>query len=108
MMTQPHEQPPVALYLKIWVLLFVFSALSYAVDYSGIEGFWRWTLVLLFMTLKAGLILAVFMHVMWERLALVYTILLPPLAVVVLVILLAFEGSYVHHLRLEYFRPGGG
>ena len=39
----------------------------------------RWSLILLFMMLKAGLIVAVFMHMAWERLALAYAILLPPL-----------------------------
>lgn len=107
-MAHDTPQPPVALYLKVWLLLFVFSAFSYAVDYSGIEGFWRWTLVMTFMLLKAGLIIAVFMHVKWERLALVYTILIPPLAVLILVVLLALEGSYVHGLRLEYLSTGAG
>ena len=32
------------------------------------------------MLLKAGLIVAVFMHMAWERLALICAILLPPLA----------------------------
>ena len=40
----------------------------------------RWGLIIIFMLLKAGLIVAVFMHMAWERLALVYAILLPPLA----------------------------
>ena len=31
-----------------------------------------WGLILVFMMLKAGLIVAVFMHMLWERLALVY------------------------------------
>ena len=38
----------------------------------------RWSLILLFMILKAGLIVAVFMHMAWERLALIYAILVPP------------------------------
>ena len=37
------------------------------------------------MMLKAGLIVAVFMHMVWERLALVYAIILPPVAVLVFV-----------------------
>ena len=44
----------------------------------------RWSLILVFMMLKAGLIVAVFMHMAWERLALVYAILVPPLLVLVL------------------------
>jgi hypothetical protein len=38
-----------------------------------------------FMLMKAGLIVAVFMHMLWERLAMVYAILLPPLLLLVLV-----------------------
>ena len=30
----------------------------------------RWALIILFMLLKAGLIVAIFMHMAWERLAL--------------------------------------
>ena len=37
------------------------------------------------MLLKAGLIVAVFMHMAWERLALIYAILVPPAAVLVFV-----------------------
>ena len=75
------QQHPIGLYLKIWGLLFVLSAMSYAVDYFHLQGMLRWTLILVFMMLKAGLIVAVFMHMAWERLALIYAILLPPLGV---------------------------
>ena len=55
------------------------------------------------MLIKAGLIVAVFMHMKWERLALIYTILLPPLAVLVLVAIMALEGSYTYLTRLLFF-----
>lgn len=85
-MDQEHsQQHPISLYLKIWGLLFVLSALSYMVDYLQIQGLWRWGLILVFMLLKAGLIMAVFMHLAWERVALVTAIVLPPLLLVVLV-----------------------
>ena len=73
------QQHPIGLYLKIWLLLFALSTLSYLVDYMQFEGPLRWGLILAFMLLKAGLILAVFMHMLWERLALVVAILLPPI-----------------------------
>ena len=41
------------------------------------------------MMLKAGLIVAVFMHMAWERLALVYAILVPPVLVLVFVAIMA-------------------
>ena len=75
------QQHPLGIYIKIWAWLFVLSTCSYLVDYFHVEGYLRWSLILLFMFLKAGLIIAVFMHMAWERLALVYAISLPVLAV---------------------------
>ena len=64
------QQHPIKIYLVIWVLLFVLSAFSYMVDYFQLQGALRWGLIILFMLLKAGFIVAIFMHVAWERLAL--------------------------------------
>ena len=64
------QQHPIRLYLVVWGLLFVLSTCSYLVDYFDLEGMLRYGLILLFMMLKAGLIVAVFMHMAWERLAL--------------------------------------
>ena len=59
-----------------------------------VQGYLRWVLILAFMLLKAGLIVAVFMHMAWERLALVYAILVPPLCLLVLVRLMAAEAGH--------------
>ncbi|KJS09138.1 MAG: cytochrome C oxidase subunit IV [Gammaproteobacteria bacterium BRH_c0] len=106
-MAQSGQQHPIGIYLKIWALLFILSALSYTVDILQLEGYLRWSLILLFMLLKAGLIVAVFMHMMWERLALVYTILLPPLSLLVLIGLMAVEADYTFLTRLFFFHDGG-
>ena len=98
------QQHPIGLYLKIWGLLFVLSAMSYAVDYFHLQGMLRWGLILLFMALKAGLIVAIFMHMAWERLALIYAILLPPLALLVLVGLMWAEADHTFLTRLAFFR----
>ena len=100
------QQHPIGIYLKIWGLLFVLSTFSYLVDYFGIEGYLRWSLILLFMVLKAGLIVSIFMHMFWERLALLYAILLPPLLVLVFVILMTFEGDYTFSTRGLFFGAG--
>ena len=71
------RQHPIRLYLVVWGWLFILSACSYLVDYFGLVGYLRWSLILTFMMLKAGLIVAVFMHMAWERLALAYAILVP-------------------------------
>lgn len=100
------QQHPISLYLKIWGLLFVLSTLSYMVDYMQLQGYLRWTLIIVFMLLKAGLIVAIFMHMMWERLAMVYAILLPPLALLVLIGLMAAEADYTFLSRLVFFGRG--
>ena len=61
------QQHPLGIYFKIWILLFILSGFSYAVDYYQFEGYLRWFLIIVFMMLKAGLIVAVFMHMIWER-----------------------------------------
>src|ERR1700750_686962 len=97
------QQHPIKLYLVVWGWLFVLSTCSYLVDYFGLHGYLRWSLILLFMVLKAGLIVAVFMHMAWERLALVYAILLPPVLVLVFVAIMVFESDYTHLLRVFFF-----
>ena len=97
------QQHPISLYLKIWGLLFVLSTMSYLVDYFHFQGYLRWTLIVTFMLLKAGLIVAVFMHMAWERLSLVYAILVPPLCLLVLVGLMAAEADHTYLTRLLFF-----
>jgi cytochrome c oxidase subunit 4 len=99
------QQHPIKLYLVVWGWLFVLSTCSYLVDYFGLHGYLRWSLILLFMVLKAGLIVAVFMHMAWERLALAYAILLPPVLVLVFVAIMVFESDYTHILRVIFFAP---
>ena len=99
------QQHPLGIYFKIWGLLFVLSTLSYLVDYFHIQGYLRWTLIVVFMLLKAGLIVAVFMHMMWERLAMVYAILLPPLLLLVLLGIGAGEAGYTFFTRSTFFGP---
>ena len=95
-----HQQHPIKLYLVVWGWLFVLSTGSYLVDYFHLQGYLRWSLILLFMILKAGLIVAVFMHMAWERLALMYAILVPPILVLVFVGIMAFESKYTLFTRL--------
>jgi cytochrome c oxidase subunit IV len=98
------QQHPIRLYLVVWGLLFVLSTFSYLVDYFDLEGMLRYGLILLFMMLKAGLIVAVFMHMAWERLALVYAILVPVGAVLVFIGIMAFEADYTFLTRLTFFQ----
>jgi cytochrome c oxidase subunit IV len=97
------QQHPIAIYLWIWLLLFVLSTCSYLVDYFEFHGLLRWSLILIFMFLKAGFIVAIFMHMAWERLALITAILVPPLCLLVLIGLMVVEGEYTIFTRLFFF-----
>lgn len=102
MSAEAGQQHPLGIYYKIWTLLFVLSAFSYMVDYLNFQGYLRWTLILIFMMLKAGFIVAIFMHAMWERMALVFTILGPPTVLLLLIGFMAIEGDYTFGTRVEY------
>jgi cytochrome c oxidase subunit 4 len=97
------QQHPVGLYMKVWALLFIVSTCSYLVDYFHLHGALRWTLIIVFMLLKAAFIVAIFMHMAWERLALKFAILVPPLTLLILISLMAIEGDYTFLTRLAAF-----
>ena len=100
------QQHPISVYFWIWGLLFVLSTMSYMVDYLHFQGYLRWTLILVFMLLKAGLIVAVFMHMMWERMAIMCAILIPPGVILVLISLMSLEAHYTFITRLLFFTSG--
>jgi cytochrome c oxidase subunit IV len=101
------QQHPIRVYLVVWGYLFVLSTMSYLVDYFHLQGTLRWTLIILFMLLKAGLIVSIFMHMAWERLALVYAILVPPLALGTLILLMSIESGYTFWTRVIFLGGGG-
>ncbi len=76
------------------------------VDYLNFQGAVRWSLILLFMFLKAGFIVAIFMHMAWERLALKMAILAPPVALIVLIVLMVVEADYTFLTRIVFFGEG--
>ncbi|MCH4565008.1 cytochrome C oxidase subunit IV family protein [Halomonas sp. EGI 63088] len=103
MASEGHQQHPLRVYLWIWFLLFVLSVFSYLVDYVGMEGYLKWTLITLFMLMKAGLIIAVFMHMVWERLAIISVVLVPPGVLLFLMGLMMLESNHTLVTRLTFF-----
>ncbi|PXX95572.1 cytochrome C oxidase subunit IV family protein [Halomonas sp. LBP4] len=103
MASEGHQQHPLRVYLWIWFLLFVLSVFSYLVDYVGMEGYLKWTLITLFMLMKAGLIIAVFMHMVWERLAIISVVLVPPGVLLFLMGLMMLESNHTLVMRLTFF-----
>ena len=97
----------IGIYMWIWGLLFVLSFFSYMVDWYQFQGLLRWSLILFFMFLKAGLIMAFFMHLFWERYALVNVLLWPMTAIACFIFLMVAEFEYTVFSRLFYFVVGG-
>ena len=55
------------------------------------------------------MIVAVFMHMAWERLTLVTVISLPPLIFLsLLILMMVLEGDYTRLTRILYFGSAGG
>jgi cytochrome c oxidase subunit IV len=106
MAQESGQQHPLSIYFGIWGLLFVLSFFSYMVDYMDFQGAIRWSLILIFMFLKAGFIVGIFMHMAWERLALKIVILGPPVALMVLVLLMVYEADYTFLTRIIFFGEG--
>ena len=106
-MAEGTQQHPLKIYFFVWILLFVLSAFSYGVDYLQLEGYLRWSLIILFMLLKAGFICAIFMHMFWERLPIIFAILCPCAAILVFVFIMWNESYYTFLIRKLFFMITG-
>ena len=105
-MATEGQQHPLAIYFWIWGLLFLFSAFSYGTDFLPKEGgmlYFRAALIVILMLLKAGFIIAIFMHMKWERMALIWAIIGPPVLLLFLIGFMVYEGDYTEGTRIESF-----
>lgn len=101
-----NQQHPIRLYLVVWAWLFILSVGSYMVDILQFQGLLRWGLIVVLMLLKAGLIVSIFMHMRWERLALSYAILVPPVLLLVFVLMMMLEADYTQWTRVFFLNSG--
>jgi cytochrome c oxidase subunit 4 len=105
-MATEGQQHPLAIYFWIWGLLFLFSAFSYGTDFIPKDGglvYFRAGLIVLLMLLKAGFIVAIFMHMAWERIALISAIIGPPVLLLFLIGFMVYEGKFTEDMREESF-----
>ena len=101
-MSDDTTEHPLKIYWIMWAALFVLSSFSYATDFMD-DGAFRTFLILLLMFAKAGGIVWIFMHMGWERWALKFAILGPPVAILVLIGLMSLEGNYVEGSRFDNY-----
>ena len=73
---------------------------------KGMKGIVSALMILAFMFLKAGLIIMVFMHLAWERMAVKLLLFLPPIAILIFIVLMSSEAYYVFISRIaSFFNP---
>jgi cytochrome c oxidase subunit IV len=99
-----EQHQPFQIYIIVWLLLFVISAMSYFVDYFEVKPLvFKRLLITAFALIKAGIIVAYFMHMKFERMSIVLAILLPPLLLLGMISIFLPEGIYVSGLRDLFF-----
>ncbi len=86
---------PIRTYLTVWGWLFVLSAIAYFVDIIHLTGWLKVVLLTVLALMKAGLIMAFFMHLRFERLTLVYAIVAPLILLVAMLVGLVPDGVAV-------------
>ncbi|MCS7265162.1 MAG: cytochrome C oxidase subunit IV family protein [Armatimonadetes bacterium] len=79
-----QKHPQVKVYLTVWFWLFVLSFSAYFVDLMKLPFALKAVLLVAIALMKAGLIAAYFMHLRFEKLNLVYTIVLPLILLIAL------------------------
>lgn len=104
-MASEHEghNQPLKVYFWVWLWLFILSACSYFVDISDLPTMVKWFAITIFMLMKAGLIMAIFMHMQLERWSMNFVVLAPPVVLLVALMIFALEANYTLSSRLQFF-----
>jgi caa(3)-type oxidase subunit IV len=79
-----------------FIILFALTALEFLIAFTMKTGPLRVTIFVLLTLVKAFYIVSFFMHLKFERTFLRWTIVLPMLFVVYLIVLIFLEGGYVY------------
>ncbi len=96
---KPVDKSKVWLLVKVAIILAVITIAEFAIAYMAPES-WKWFKITVFVSLtivKAFYIVAEFMHLKYEVKALIWSILIPMIFVVWLLIALINEGGAIFH-----------
>jgi len=99
-MSNEHaQQPDIGIYFKVWGLLFVLAGTSYCIAYFGVGQPLKAILLLALALGQAGLIVAVLMHLVWERVIVAYLMFVPPMLLASFLAICFTDGSYTNRTR---------
>ena len=100
----PEKAYSVGTLVKAWVGILALSVLLYGIFLLKIEPVGlRRVLLLSFALIQAWLGVGYYMHLKFERPSLVYTVLLPLLLLVALIVFAIGEGVYVRDIRTLFY-----
>jgi cytochrome c oxidase subunit IV len=90
MSKQEHSKK---VYVRVWLWLLAITVAGFIISPLGLPGWLHNSFIVIIALMKGGLITAYFMHLKFERVSLIYTILLPLLLIVALAVALLYEGT---------------
>ncbi len=93
MTTPEHTSHSTKSYIKIWIWLLLITLAGFIISPLPLPGWMHTLLIVVVALMKAGLIVAFFMHLKFERIGLIYSILLPLILLLALAIALLYEGT---------------
>lgn len=80
-------------YVKVWLWLLAITVAGFVISPLNLPTWLHSSLIVIIALMKGGLIVAFFMHLKFERISMIYTILLPLLLLVALAVALLYEGT---------------
>jgi cytochrome c oxidase subunit IV len=105
MSNEQTQQPDIGIYFKVWGFLFVLAGTSYCVAIFDVAQPLKAILLLALALLQAGLIIAVLMHLVWERVIVAYLMFVPPILLASFLAICFVDGSYTHVTRGANYHP---
>lgn len=100
-----HHEPEGTVFQRIWVpffILFGITVLEFAIAFTpAIPKMIKNPAYMFLTVLKAFYIIAYFMHLKFERMTLIYTIVLPFIFLIYLIVLLMLESGHIYEYVYE-------
>jgi cytochrome c oxidase subunit IV len=87
------QQHSSKVYIKVWLWLLAITLAGFILSPLGLPGWLHNLFIVSIALMKGGLIVAFFMHLRFERLSLIYSILLPLILIIAFAVALLYEGT---------------
>ena len=96
---QPADKEKVRQIVKVAVILGIVTAIEFVIAFTVDSGVFRTSIFVGLTIVKAYYIVSEFMHLGHERKALIWSIMIPTIFVIWLIVALIYEGGAVYDVR---------